>query len=1746
MSSRKRRAESAVLHLPSPTEKKTSKDGKKRKTSSQKDSRSDKDLISEIWELVMNQKTKRGRRLSVSFMHVPTKKEDPNYAVEVEQPMDLSMIKKNKAADEYTFTDIVEDLNVMCSNTRLYYKEKDEIWQDACRLTRVVNAFYKDAKLGHLFGVPRIDWRNIKSAPPKNLMNKLIRIVDVVKAYKKKGPAGGYVVSEIFMQIPSKKDLPDYHRIVTDPIDIITVEKKVLQEEVPRVLDLVLMLTAMFENAVLYNPVGNEVHEDAIELMEFMHAEACKVDRSMTDALTVRLPPVAVVPADPLPASTGVISVKTADTINVDAGAKAPKKAKAGRKSSATTDRTVAVTTPSAEEVSKRRKTSDSGGSAGTARRKDNGGATDGDITDEDAVQYEEPKSRRTAFLYLYNYITQYKDADGNHPADALLELPTRAEMPEYYAVIKEPLALERVGGRIKANKYTSYDEVLQQVDLVCDNAMAFNEEGSECFVAGDIIKRVTRAKVAIIRRRGVPVGANAANTRPVTDAGGAAADGTATDRAEGAAGGGGAKKGASSDRKVAGALGAGGAADASPGSAETKPASAKRPRSGKKDRKNKDDEAANRPLRKTEIIQMLYDTLLNAEDEDGFSLIEEFMELPKRRELPHYYTVIDKPMDMVSIASWMRGFKYSSPEDVMEHFELMIDNAHKYNEEGSEIYKDASALRAILHAKYDQIKKTEAAKLANRKDRPRKAGLTGGTTSHASRAESSSGRKARQQKAQKKTPEDVQRVCQDILRSLNAVQAAGAGSSAGGGAAVAVSVLEPIPVVTADGLASWQRYHSVVNTPLDMETVQHRVAEQGYTRLVDFVQDVNHVLTNAVVAATVNKKDVEATVDRLFGVLHVQTRELLSPAEQAEVFVADGVTAMHAAIVEIYQWVCDTVFHLTHDRRTASVALDYIAEFELSDFGGVNPTVGQARPLPEDIKRDVLGLAQVHARIIAREYDTLGAFVHDLCDLLAAAAFNARLLPSVRYSAQRLYPKLTQRLTALVAERRIDTRVNLQHRMYELNFADPVLNATTKVVAAEEKEREEAERASAARANTHTAERWAMGSRVGRYVNIRVPSNPLPGYMQLCYVTALVSKPGERVRRYQGHVYLRADMGEAFAQDFEVHSVEVFRTHVLVEFSEDDIVDDPNGTFIFVVSMEEYTSTTINVKDASKCVRYFCRSEVDVFSRELVPMRNYVREGPQWIHVKHAAKPVKLKNAVRTDVVAPSLRMPRAHVDLILGDVRTTRARPASAPTGKEHVGLSSIAIKDSVYTVGEVVLLRPGGYFTSGPGIVLITSISLTPTGKPQMEGRQYHRPGDTEHAPTRTFYENEVMLSTVASIFDMRKIIRKCAVLSVADYQRQRPFNIPDQYVFVCESKYDLQARAIARLDPATDLPVPLVPPAETTTFPFPLTLTKVPSPHAAMESGAVVVDGGGGRGGNGGRGGGGAPISPAKPPHVRKRLQTKENLEKELGSSRSQIEEAKKKLSKLVDRAIRQAARLAAIDKGGDGSEIDELLAPSGGEDAGGGIGAAFDKAPDIIDGRTLFVRDSYAKVKMANPLQGAPIITFYLQKQWESKTAGEKAPWNQKALQRNATVTAAYLAGRNERDTHAVGTASAAARAAAAVLAATTTPKASLTKGAAGTGGAATAVPRDPAMDLVDFEKARNPTTTPLTKGYQDFLAKAAAEAKKQPVMDASRQRAFPSAAPPPQVVVLKSVEEALSCLEHAIDKDVDALHRVFV
>jgi len=69
----------------------------------------------------------------------------------------------------------------------------------------------------------------------------------------------GYLIHEIFLKLPGRKDYPDYYKIIKDPVDIEKIEKLVQTDKIPTLLDFIRCWVAMFENAVIYNPPGAEV-----------------------------------------------------------------------------------------------------------------------------------------------------------------------------------------------------------------------------------------------------------------------------------------------------------------------------------------------------------------------------------------------------------------------------------------------------------------------------------------------------------------------------------------------------------------------------------------------------------------------------------------------------------------------------------------------------------------------------------------------------------------------------------------------------------------------------------------------------------------------------------------------------------------------------------------------------------------------------------------------------------------------------------------------------------------------------------------------------------------------------------------------------------------------------------------------------------------------------------------------------------------------------------------------------------------------------------------------------------------------------------------------------------------------------------------------------------------------------------------------------------------------------------------------
>lgn len=67
---------------------------------------------------------------------------------------------------------------------------------------------------------------------------------------------------------------------------------------------------------------------------------------------------------------------------------------------------------------------------------------------------------------------------------------------------------------------------------------------------------------------------------------------------------------------------------------------------------------------------------------------------LPPPQDYPDYYEVIKRPIDLDKIGVKLKSGQYETLEDLLSDFVLMFDNACKYNEPDSQIYKVSSRNR--------------------------------------------------------------------------------------------------------------------------------------------------------------------------------------------------------------------------------------------------------------------------------------------------------------------------------------------------------------------------------------------------------------------------------------------------------------------------------------------------------------------------------------------------------------------------------------------------------------------------------------------------------------------------------------------------------------------------------------------------------------------------------------------------------------------------------------------------------------------------------------------------------------------------------------------------------------------------------------------------------------------------------------------------------------------------------------------
>lgn len=95
--------------------------------------------------------------------------------------------------------------------------------------------------------------------------------------------------------------------------------------------------------------------------------------------------------------------------------------------------------------------------------------------------------------------------------------------------------------------------------------------------------------------------------------------------------------------------------------------------------------------------MRKLMNVVIKYADRDGRILSGPFMKLPSKQELPDYYNIIKKPIDIKKIQQRLEESKYNSFDDLERDFIQMCRNAQRYNEEASLIHEDSIVLETVF-----------------------------------------------------------------------------------------------------------------------------------------------------------------------------------------------------------------------------------------------------------------------------------------------------------------------------------------------------------------------------------------------------------------------------------------------------------------------------------------------------------------------------------------------------------------------------------------------------------------------------------------------------------------------------------------------------------------------------------------------------------------------------------------------------------------------------------------------------------------------------------------------------------------------------------------------------------------------------------------------------------------------------------------------------------------------------------------
>ncbi|KAH7925172.1 Bromodomain-containing protein [Leucogyrophana mollusca] len=227
-----------------------------------------------MWQMVKDAVNKEGLICSPPFMRLPSKRHYADYYTIIAQPICLEDIKKRLDDGNYDSLEAVRhDFEICFSNAKQYNVKNSAIWQDAKFLLKMVNKEYtkitgKKKGSGADENGDEADGEDGKKKNKPPNMNRLLK-ARLQKLVEKTDEDTGRVLSDVFMEMPSKKDYPIYYKQIKKPMCIENIFKHLKRKEYPSSTEFATDVELVFSNALAFNQDHSQIWEDAVTLRDY-------------------------------------------------------------------------------------------------------------------------------------------------------------------------------------------------------------------------------------------------------------------------------------------------------------------------------------------------------------------------------------------------------------------------------------------------------------------------------------------------------------------------------------------------------------------------------------------------------------------------------------------------------------------------------------------------------------------------------------------------------------------------------------------------------------------------------------------------------------------------------------------------------------------------------------------------------------------------------------------------------------------------------------------------------------------------------------------------------------------------------------------------------------------------------------------------------------------------------------------------------------------------------------------------------------------------------------------------------------------------------------------------------------------------------------------------------------------------------------------------------------------------------------